>query len=325
MPHSPDRPTHRFAVLGAGALGSIIAAKLQRAGYPVQLIARGRRAEQLASQGLRIRGQLDADRYPFTALFLAVDPGQVDVKAYDNERAIEPLSDLQLSNVFSVANGVVKNDQLAAVFGADKLLGCMSDISGELTASGEVQFTRNVGLSIGAFDEPARSRAETVAAAISAADIPCEVRDNIEAVEWSKYIGWMGAMAASVLTRAVTGKFLSDPDAALLTARLMREGAQLAARRGIELIDQSPIPTASICAGTEEEAARVVQHLGTKFTEMAPGHRMSALQDLDKRRPLEIEQTLGYAVHSANEAGLAVPTLDTCYRLVAAVDRLNRQ
>src|SRR6476646_9347367 len=45
-----------FAVLGAGAMGSILAAHLARAGHSVALIARGRRAAQVRSEGLRIAG-----------------------------------------------------------------------------------------------------------------------------------------------------------------------------------------------------------------------------------------------------------------------------
>ncbi|HEY9183603.1 MAG TPA: 2-dehydropantoate 2-reductase N-terminal domain-containing protein, partial [Gammaproteobacteria bacterium] len=45
-----------FAVLGAGAMGSILGAHLARAGHSVAMLARGRRAEQIRSEGLRISG-----------------------------------------------------------------------------------------------------------------------------------------------------------------------------------------------------------------------------------------------------------------------------
>ena len=49
----------RFVVLGAGALGTVIAAYLARAGEDVALIARGARAEQLAREGVTITGLED--------------------------------------------------------------------------------------------------------------------------------------------------------------------------------------------------------------------------------------------------------------------------
>ena len=49
--------------------------------------------------------------------------------------------------------------------------------------------------------------------------------------------------------------------------------------------------------------------------------RMSSLHDLEHRRPLEIEETLGYVVTQAATMGLAVPTVDTCYRLMRGLNR----
>src|SRR5437762_6381492 len=45
-----------FAILGAGAMGSIIGAHLARAGHTVAMLARGERARQLEERGLAIRG-----------------------------------------------------------------------------------------------------------------------------------------------------------------------------------------------------------------------------------------------------------------------------
>jgi 2-dehydropantoate 2-reductase len=48
-----------FAILGAGALGSILGAHLARAGHDVVLLARGRRAEQITADGVAIEGLVD--------------------------------------------------------------------------------------------------------------------------------------------------------------------------------------------------------------------------------------------------------------------------
>ena len=53
----------------------------------------------------------------------------------------------------------------------------------------------------------------------------------------------------------------------------------------------------------------------------APLLRMSSLHDLEHGRPLEIEETLGYVVTQAATVGLAVPTVDTCYRLIRGLNR----
>ena len=53
----------------------------------------------------------------------------------------------------------------------------------------------------------------------------------------------------------------------------------------------------------------------------APTHRMSTLQDLERGRRLEIEETLGYVVTRAREENIAVPTVETCYRLINGINR----
>ena len=56
----------------------------------------------------------------------------------------------------------------------------------------------------------------------------------------------------------------------------------------------------------------------------AQEHRMYALQDLDAGRPLEVDETFGYAIRKARELGLSLPLLEAFHRLVAAIDRVRR-
>ena len=49
----------QFVILGAGALGILLSAHLARAGHPVQLIARGVRARELAEKGLTVKGLVE--------------------------------------------------------------------------------------------------------------------------------------------------------------------------------------------------------------------------------------------------------------------------
>src|SRR6185312_17549394 len=49
---SSAQSEYEFAILGAGALGSILGAHLARAGHSVVMLARGRRAQQIQSEGL---------------------------------------------------------------------------------------------------------------------------------------------------------------------------------------------------------------------------------------------------------------------------------
>jgi ketopantoate reductase len=147
---------------------------------------------------------------------------------------------------------------------------------------------------------------------------------NIAAQEWSKFAAWVGMAGVAITTRAVTWKYLVDPDAALVLVRLVREVRELAARAGVSFTDDVVFPVAALCTGTEEAAVRRLNDIGARFRSESPEHRLSAHQDIDAGRPLEVEETLGHAARMAARAGLSLPLLDAAYRIAAAIDRTSR-
>jgi 2-dehydropantoate 2-reductase len=311
----------RFAILGAGALGTILGAHLSRAGHEVAMIARGDRARVLQRQGLVLNGLSDIKaRTP-----VIDDPKKlretgtliIATKAIDSAQALDSLNHLKLDNAFSVQNGVLKNELLARVFGYSRVLGAMADFSGELLANGEVKFTRNVCLHIGEEKGGVSPRAEALAVAIDAAGVRCVAASNIRTREWSKYAGWIAQFPLAVLTRQITWKFLMDERSALVIVRIVREAANLAAAMNIELTDMPPLPVPSIVHASDAQAVEIIRGIGQKFLETSPEHRMSAQQDVLRGSRLEYEETLGYALTKARELGVPMPTLDTCYRILA--------
>lgn len=315
-----------FVILGPGALGSILAAHLAHAGHSVIVLARGTRARYIEREGLRIQG-LSELQVPVSVL---TDPMQLEAadclivatKTPGTQAAVEALRHVAVGSAFSVQNGVLKNELLAAVFGAERVLGALANTSGELLASGEVLFTRNVNLLIGELDGRQSERAGALAARIDAAGVRTSAVERILSWEWSKFVAWLPLMSLAVATRAPTWRYLSDPGTALVLVRMAREAVQLARARGVELLPQGAIlPLEAIMAGSEAEAVASVQAAGAQFASNAPGHRMSALQDVEAGRPLEVEETFGDAVRQARRAGIAVPLLEAFYHLVAAIDR----
>ena len=74
-------------------------------------------------------------------------------------------------------------------------------------------------------------------------------------------------------------------------------------------------------SGTLPEAIEHVQRFGALLAERAPTHKVSTLQDLERGRRLEVEETLGYAVQKGTELGVPLPSLETCYRLLSGINR----
>ena len=140
-------------------------------------------------------------------------------------------------------------------------------------------------------------------------------------IEWSKFVAWLGSMVVAVRTRLETWKFLSDSEAALLCARLMRETAGLAAQRDMSLTDMPAFRVPTIPSGTEAESREHVQARGALVQACAPMLRRASLHDLERGRRMEVEEPLGEVVAHAATTGLAVPTVDTCYRLIRGINR----
>jgi 2-dehydropantoate 2-reductase len=316
-----------FAILGAGAMGSILAAHLARAGCSVTVLARGKRAAQIENEGICLTGLSQ-----FTQPVRVVrDPADlrgevliVAIKGPDVGAILKLIPPEPISAALSIQNGLEKNDLLSDAFGSRRVLGALANTSGEMFADGKVAFTRNAGIYIGELDGASSDRALQIVATIDGSGVRAQASNQILSLEWSKFAAWAGMMVLSVTTRAPTWKYLKDPSAAKLIAQLAAEMSHIARALGIKLTDDSVLPVAAMCAGTKTEAANLVMRLGAQFEQSAPQHRMSALQDLNAGRSLEIEPTLGYAHRLALKLGVSDPTLEACLSLIRAIDQTQR-
>jgi 2-dehydropantoate 2-reductase len=318
---------YEWAILGAGALGSIIGAHLSRSGHQVVLLARGQRAHAVEQEGLRVKGlQEFTQRVPVLtdpSQFKGADVFVVATKTHNTQAALEPYRHAAIGSALSVQNGVMKDEQLAGLWGKERVLGALADTSGELLSNGEVLFTRNERIYVGELQGDGNERSRHIAGVLDSSGVRATAVTNIESLEWSKYTAWVGLMALAVTTRSVTGKLMSDPDLALVLAKLVREMGVLAAARNIPLSNQSPLPVATLIQGSEAGAAALIQAGGHQLQLAAPAHRMSALQDLEAGRALEVEETLGYAVREAARLRLSLPNIAAFYSLVSGIDRIR--
>ena len=160
-------------------------------------------------------------------------------------------------------------------------------------------------------------RVEAIANLIDAAGVRCIAAADIRTREWSKFCGWIASFPLAVLTRQITWKYMMDERSAGVIVRIVREAAALAKALKIQLADMSPLPVPSIVRASEAEAIGIIQGIGQTFLDKSPEHRMSAQQDVLRGSRLEHEETLGFALQKAREVGVAMPTLDTCYRIVS--------
>ena len=314
----------KIVILGAGALGTVLGAHLARAGEDVTLLARGQRAAYLQEHGATITGLVD-----FTVpVPVVTDPSQVHnadvlivtVKTYDMDTALASVKHLNVGSVLSIQNGVLKNEQLAQTFGWEKVLGAMAAFSAEVLPTGTVQFTINQGFFLGELPAGISDRVQTLATTLERAGIVAHVTPSMQSVEWSKYVMLVGSMPLAVLTRLETYKFLQEPHTASVKASLLHEMAQIATARGIALDDVAFFHAKTLSHLSLADTVAHLRHQGEQRALQAPTHKLSALQDLEQGKRLEVEETLGYAVQQGAALGIPTPTMDVCYKLIAGIN-----
>jgi 2-dehydropantoate 2-reductase len=244
-------------------------------------------------------------------------------KTYDTQSALAGVRNLKPGMAFSVQNGVVKDDELISAFGREHTIGCIANFSGEVLEDGVALFTRNNGLYLGELPSGESERVSELVQLVDASGLMAVSSPQILSVEWSKYIGWLGITAVSVLSRLYTHDVYQDPDLAALQVDVIKEATAIALKSGVEVIDLGGmlVPRTIATAPREAAIATVVGAGAGMEQGGVVTHRMSALQDLLRGRRLEVDETYGWAVHKASELGVDAPALTACYRLLAAINR----
>lgn len=319
----------KIIVMGAGALGSISAALLHAAGHDVALVARRARAELLKENGVRVEGLAEVT----AQVPIVTDPNSLSeadlliltVKTFDTDAALQQLAHIKFGATMSLQNGVMKDDQLAAAFGAETVLGAIANFSGAVRDDGVALFTVNASITIGDPAGGVSAKAKAVIDALNGAGINSHPSEDIRSTTWSKFIIWCGLAIVSPLTKQATVQVLNDPDTARIVARIHREVQAVAVAEGAVPEPVPPYSTAESLAATDEDTAtRLTLKAGTAFRETAPQHKHSMLQAVEAERRLEVHETLGDLVARASRLGIPTPTLETGYRMLCLMDRINR-
>lgn len=125
-----------------------------------------------------------------------------------------------------------------------------------------------------------------------------------------------------MLTRLPVHAVLNNEHLAALCVDLVREGCDLAKALGVEQVDDlATSPVGSLASMPTGQAVASLRTIGATLEERGvTKQRVSALQDAERGRRLEIEETFGYAIRAAAERDVAVPHLATCYQLLAGLN-----
>src|SRR5262245_53785107 len=263
----------RVVVLGAGGVGSVIAAYLARAGYEVVMLARPSHAEAVQRDGLHICGLTDfrvqVPAFADAKTLHEADMLIITVKTKDMGRALAGVAHLNVGGVASLQNGMVKNEQIAKAFGRDKVVGATTMIGATLLQDGEVEYSLD-GITF--FGEPNGSQSERVNRIVDLfvqAGLKAAVADDIDSVEWTKQAFQNPFAPLSAITRLPVHRVWSSPQLAALSVHMFREVAPVAQARGVTLSQHPAWSLFTITTWRDalfDEAVRMITAVGERVT-----------------------------------------------------------
>jgi 2-dehydropantoate 2-reductase len=294
----------RIAVFGTGGAGGYFGAQLARAGEDVIFIARGEHLQVIRTQGLRvetpkgeivIRPALASDN---PAEVGVVDAAIVGVKAWhitDAAQAMRPMLGSE-TLVIPLQNGVEAASQLAAVVGAEHVLGGLCGTISWVVGPGHI---RSIGethfIKFGELDRRPSTRTERLRQAFERASVKVEISEDIHAALWEKFLFVVSWGGIGALARAPVGVTRSVPETREMIEQCMREILRVARARQIALPD-----------GVVEKSLALVDSL-------APGSTTSLQRDIADGKPSELDAWNGAVVRLGQEVGVATPLHELIY------------
>lgn len=318
----------RTAIIGAGAVGSIVGGLLTKAGRDVTLIDQWpEHVAAMKAHGLRLSGacgehtipvralhihELQSVTAPFDAVFIAV-------KSYDTEWAAQ-LGLGYLSRPHGVVvdfqNGI--NDyRVAAVVGRERALGCVVLMGAGMYEPGHAMRTDtgNDGFKIGEHDGVDSPRARQLATMMQ--DVAStEVTTNLWGNRWSKLTLNCMVNPLSALSGLGSSEVRTDAETRRIGVFVAAEAIEVGRACGHEVEPIYDIPAqrfveASHGKGLDELARDIAAD-----AKMRSGGRPSMLQDVMKGRRTEIDYLNGYVSAEGRRVGIRTPINDA---VVAAI------
>jgi 2-dehydropantoate 2-reductase len=314
----------KIAIIGAGAIGGYVGARLALAGEDVTFIARGGSLAALQSRGIRllaadgteeslpqVRATGDyAAAGAQDVVILAMKAHQVcDVapqvpKLFGPHTVVIPMQNGIPYWYFHSHSGALAGRRLESVdpdgsiganIPADRVIGCVVYPAAELVEYGVIQHIEGNRFPLGEPDGSSSERAQRVAESFVRAGMKAPVLEDIRSEIWLKLWGNMTFNPISALSRATLAGICQYPLSRALAVDMMSEAQTVAQKLGITF----RVPLEKRISGAER-----VGH-----------HKTSMLQDVEAGRTLEVDALLGSVIELARLTETPTPHLDAIYAL----------
>ena len=282
----------RIAVLGAGSIGCLIAAKLVRDGHDVLVHARGEHGATLAIRGLKITGEWDVQINPdewtvsldeagiHDALRKSFDQAIVTCKTKDTARLSEIAVMLTDGPVLSLQNGLGNHEILQQYVFENSAVGVTTNAVKRL-APGEIEWVGKGNLRLGG------PKGEHFAQSLQS--LNAEYNEDVSSIIWRKLLINVAINPIAAICGVKNGELSHEP---LLSQSesTMLEAAGVARNLGINLPDDQEL----------------LQDLHSVLHSTAE-NECSMLADVKAGRETEIDALCGQVVSRGESLGVPTP------------------
>jgi 2-dehydropantoate 2-reductase len=324
----------KICIIGAGAIGGFIGARLARAGRAqVSALARHETLASLRQHGWRLReGGASADVLHAPVDHVSDQPAQlgpqdlvvIAVKGPALGAVVASIAPLlgPHTRVLPAMNGVPwwfcqgvaemgdaplrsvdPDGRIAAMLPRERVIGCVVHIAASSPQPGLVQHNFGQGLILGEAVGGHSPAVQAVADLFTHAGFDVTHSVDVRRDIWFKLWGNLTMNPVSALTGATTDRILADPLVRAFCSAAMREAAEVGARIGCP-IEQSP-----------EDRHAITTRLGAFKTSM--------LQDVEAGRPIELDGIVGVVHEIATRLGVATPNVDALFGLARLFGRAH--
>lgn len=315
----------KIAIVGAGAIGGYVGARLALAGEEVTFIVRGANLEAISRDGMKLIGSDGSEQvargvrathdYAVAGeqdlVILAVKAHQVDAVAGELPRLFGPDTPVvTMQNgipywYFHKHGGQLEGSQVRSVdpdhtlarhIPPSRVIGCVVYPAAELVAPGVVRHIEGERFPVGELDGSTTARVTRVSECFERAGFKAPVLANIRSEIWLKLWGNLTFNPISGLAHSTLSDICRFPLSRELATNMMREAQAVAHKLGIEF----RVPLEKRIAGAEKVGR----------------HKTSMLQDIESGRAPEIDALVGSVVELGRMAQTPTPHIDTVYALV---------
>jgi 2-dehydropantoate 2-reductase len=321
----------RVCIVGAGAIGGYVGAKLAQAGAELTLIARGAHLEAILRDGLAVEyddGARDVVRPALATADMAAagthDYVIVAVKAQALPPLAAPMRALYgpETAVVYAQNGIPwwyfmrhggehegrrieavdPGGVIAAHTEIERVIGCVVYPAGEILRPGVIRHIEGNRLTLGEPGGEKSERARRLSELMGAAGLRAPVRPDIRNELWLKLWGNLSFNPISALTRATLDLIITDPHTRPLAAAMMAEAQQVAEALGVRF----PVPI--------ERRIKMAEEIGA--------HKTSMLQDIEAGRATEVDALVGAVAELGRLTAVPTPHIDAIYASVKLLERV---